>query len=125
MDRKKNRRELELLLSDVIEKITHDFVVDEALLYGSYAKGTATDDSDIDLAIICPELTKKTIYANNRSVKTKIQLFVPGLQLTCFPSHVFYNETFVDPGFIQEIKRTGKRIYTNDSKLDFSCLESI
>jgi uncharacterized protein len=122
MDRKKNRRELELFLSDVISKITHDFVIDEALLYGSYAKGTANGDSDIDLAIISPQLVKKSIYANNRFIKTRIQLYEPGLQLTSFPSDTFYNETFVDPGFVQEIKRTGKSIYTRSKGLDLSCL---
>ncbi len=122
MDRKKNRRELEQFLSSIILKITNDFVVDEALLYGSYAKGIANNDSDIDLAVVSPDLVKKSIYANNRSIKTKIKLYEPGLQLTSFCSSTFYNETFVDPGFIQEIKRTGKCIYTKEAGLDLSSI---
>jgi len=33
--------------------------VESALLYGSYAKGTAGVDSDIDLAVIAPEFDRK------------------------------------------------------------------
>ncbi len=118
----KSKLELESFLTNVISKIAQDFMLDEVLLYGSYAKGTANADSDIDLAIISPQLTKKSIYANNRFIKTQIKLYEPGLQLTSFPSEVFYNETFVDPGFIQEIKRTGKRVYSKDNGLDLSLL---
>lgn len=122
MDREKNKIELESFLTEVLTKITESFEIDEALLYGSYAKGTAHKDSDIDIAIVSPEFKKNSIYANNRFVKTKIKLYEPGLQLSSFDSDVFYNERFADPAFIREIKNTGKRIYSKDKGLDLSCL---
>ncbi len=124
MDRKKNRRELEDLLIRVVSKITERFVVDEVLLYGSYAKASANAYSDIDLAIISPDLKHKSIYANNRFIKTQTQLYEADLQLRSFASSTFYNEDFVDPVFVQEIKRTGKQIYTKARGIDFSCLET-
>ena len=106
----------------MILQITNNFEIDEALLYGSYAKGTARYESDVDLAIISPEFPMKSIYGNNRYLKTKIELYEPDLQLTSFSSSAFYDETFIDPGFIREIKRTGKSIYKKDKGLDLSCL---
>jgi hypothetical protein len=72
--------------------------------------------------VVSPELNKKSIYGNSREITKKTKLYEADLQLTAFPSDVFYNETFIDPGFIQEIKRTGKRIYTKEGGLDLSCL---
>ena len=37
------------------ELITKDLQIKKVYLYGSYAKGTASVDSDIDLAIISPQ----------------------------------------------------------------------
>jgi predicted nucleotidyltransferase len=39
-----------------VEKITTNFEVDEIILFGSYARGTANDNSDIDVAVISPDL---------------------------------------------------------------------
>lgn len=108
----KDKREITDLLSDVIKQITSKVEIDEAILFGSYAKGTANEDSDIDLVITSAELTGKSILSNTRNIKQKTKLLVPGLQLFAFNNETFNNETFVDPGFIQEIKRTGKKIYS-------------
>ncbi len=122
MARKKNKIELEEFLRSVLIPITENFQIDEAILYGSYAKGNATGLSDIYLAIISPDLTEKSIYANNRLIKTKLKLFVPGLQLSSFASNTFYHEDFVDSNFIKEIKRTGKVLYSKVRGIDLSCI---
>jgi hypothetical protein len=36
---------------------------------------------------------------------------------------LYYQEEFIDPGFIQEIKRTGKVIYSKQKGLDLSFLD--
>jgi predicted nucleotidyltransferase len=71
MARKKNTLELSNFLSTVLQTITKDFTLDEAILYGSYAKGNAHELSDIDLAVVSPELNKKSIYGNSREITKK------------------------------------------------------
>ena len=38
----------------VVERIVALYDPDEILLFGSHAKGTATDDSDLDLVVVRP-----------------------------------------------------------------------
>ncbi len=100
------------LINKVIEQITTHFRVDKIILFGSYAKGTAHDESDVDIAVISSEFTAKSVFANVRKIKEKIQLFEPYLQLFAFSSQDFNEETFIDPSFIREIKRTGRILFS-------------
>lgn len=40
-------------LEGILERIVHDCSPDRVLLFGSYAKGTQTSSSDVDLLVIC------------------------------------------------------------------------
>ena len=110
MARKKNRQELDEILSRVVKKISKDFELDEVILFGSYAKGTATADSDIDLAVVSKGLNKSSTFSNTRYLKEKINLIEPGLQLFAFNTKVFNAEKSIEPGFIHEINKTGLRL---------------
>jgi uncharacterized protein len=75
-------------------------------LFGSYAKGNATKDSDIDLAIISnlPEIDNydERVRLMKIAVKNNNYLIEP---------HPFSQKDFEeDTPFINEIKRTGIRI---------------
>ncbi len=106
-------REVDAKLIDrVIKSVTDNFNVDEIILFGSYAKGMATEDSDVDIAVLSPDLNAEaSIFSNVRAIKTKSKLLEPYLQLFAFNSKAFYEESFVDAGFVREIKNTGKQIY--------------
>lgn len=52
---KKTSNELKELTDKVINLVTKEFQVDEIILFGSYAKGTATDLSDVDILVISPQ----------------------------------------------------------------------
>jgi predicted nucleotidyltransferase len=125
MARKKTKIELENLLEQLCRKIKDHFELDEMLLYGSYAKGLAHELSDVDVTVISPSLKHKSILGNVMDISRKIKFYDPDLQLTAFSPDAFYNETFIDPGFIREIKRTGKQIYTKAKGLDFSSLANL
>ncbi len=113
MVERKNKIELENFIENIVTKITNDFEVDEIVLFGSYAKDTAHAWSDVDLAVISPDLdSQKLIYENVRTIRKKTKLYEPYLQLFAFQSKVFYEETFIDPSFIKEIKTTGRKVYT-------------
>lgn len=47
----------ENILNDIRRVVTSRPGVDDALLYGSRARGTARPDSDIDIAIVAPGMT--------------------------------------------------------------------
>jgi len=112
MVRKKTEIELKELIDKVIFSVTESFNVDEIILFGSYAKGTENEFSDVDIAVISPDLeVNKSICLNALKIKQKVKLFEPYLQLLAFPSETYYSEKFIDPDFIKEIKSTGKVVY--------------
>lgn len=47
-----DKREALKIASDYIESISSKYNIKQAILFGSFAKGTNHDDSDIDIAII-------------------------------------------------------------------------
>jgi predicted nucleotidyltransferase len=125
MARKKTKLEIEQLLEELYTRMREYYDLDEILLYGSYAKGNANEWSDVDVTVVSPALKHKSVLGNVLEISRKIKFYDPDLQLTAFSSQVFYNETFIDPGFIQEIKRTGKQIYTKAKGIDFSSLANL
>ena len=109
---KKNQAELDTLLDSVINKVTSSMSVDKIILFGSYAKGNANDDSDIDIAVVSPDLSEhKAMFDNAIEVAQKSELYEPYVQLVAFPSKTYFEEKHISPSFIQEIKATGKVIY--------------
>ncbi|MBU6196973.1 MAG: nucleotidyltransferase domain-containing protein [Cyanobacteria bacterium REEB446] len=112
MVRKKTELELKELIDKVISFVTEGFNVDEIILFGSYAKGTENELSDVDIAVISPDLEiSKSVCSNALRIKKQVKLFEPYLQLLAFPSQTYYSEDLIDPDFIREIKRTGKTVY--------------
>lgn len=111
---KKTTLELKALTDKVVDAITRNFQVDEIVLFGSYARGTADDLSDVDIAVVCPELKEgQAMFKNVLTITRKSGLCEPYLQLLAFSSKTYYNEeSYVDPDFIREIKRTGKLLFS-------------
>lgn len=52
MAKKFTREELDQIIKDYIGRLQSQIEIDEVILFGSYAKDTATPNSDIDLLII-------------------------------------------------------------------------
>lgn len=120
---KKNTIELTEFLSAITDKITSNFDVDEIILFGSYAKGTASDISDIDVAVVSPDFSSnKPCFDNAITIARKTKLYEPYLQLMPFSSEKYYGNSHIDPNFIREIKTTGKKIYTRLAGKDLSKL---
>jgi len=70
---------------------------EKILLFGSYAKGTPHEYSDIDLAVFSPQFTDNP-FENIKLIQVTKRL--PAMQLHLYPS-VGYEEDF----FVQEIKK--------------------
>jgi predicted nucleotidyltransferase len=46
-------------LSEVIDRIVHKFHPVKIILFGSWARGSARDDSDLDLLVVLPKVEHK------------------------------------------------------------------
>ena len=52
MNNKKINSEIEDIVLKYVDKICKNYKVEAIILFGSYAKGTENEDSDIDIAIV-------------------------------------------------------------------------
>ena len=108
--------ELEDKLNDFIKQVTKHFNIDKVILFGSYAKGSPHEYSDIDLALISSDLDPKRARWENIELiieKSKLE-YDPDIQFIPFAKESFDNDADSPIGsFIREIKETGKIIYPN------------
>ena len=76
----------------------------EIILYGSYAKGTAREDSDIDIAVIVTKLvddfldSATTLYRLREKIDDRIE-------------PILLEEASEKSGFLEDVRKTGYRIY--------------
>jgi len=95
-------------VSDYVSDVKSVMPIDKVYLFGSYAKGTARDDSDVDLCFFLRS------FDNQRSVEIISRM----LGLThkykdiYIEPHVFpTSEIENDNPFVKEILRTGRELY--------------
>ncbi|MFO8031892.1 MAG: nucleotidyltransferase domain-containing protein [Desulfohalobiaceae bacterium] len=96
-----------------LEKIQHVLArypqVEEAVLFGSWAKGTAKPGSDIDLALKGSAINLQVL--NSISQDLEEQLIPNAIDLCIY-------ERIQDPDVLDHIQRVGKTIYFRSSLLD-------
>lgn len=74
------------------------------VLYGSYVKGTAHSESDIDIAVICEEV-------EGDFLEKAAQLFKLRRDVDVRIEPVLLEESSDDSGFMEDILKTGKIVY--------------
>ena len=79
--------------------------VKEVFLYGSFAKDNATNNSDIDIAIIIEDLEDDYLDAQTRLFKLR-----RSVDLRIEP--ILFEDSNDKSGFLKEIKDTGIEIYS-------------
>ena len=88
------------------EKARQNLDVEQVILFGSYAKGTATGDSDIDVAVIIRKPVTDWLEAAKSLFKLRRDI-----DLAIEP--VLIDASSKDrSGFLEEIRRTGELIYS-------------
>ncbi len=76
----------------------------KVILYGSHSKGTAHDESDIDIAVICDRIDgdyleqSAKLYKLRRNIDTRIE-------------PILLEEGNDESGFVEEVLKTGTVIY--------------
>jgi predicted nucleotidyltransferase len=94
-------------VSNYVADVRNAMPIDKAVLFGSYAKGTATKHSDVDLCFF------SHVFENRRSVDIVARL----LGMTHKYANVFIephvfpsSELNGDNPFVKEILRTGREV---------------
>jgi predicted nucleotidyltransferase len=89
------------------DDVRHAYPVDKAVLFGSYAKGTADERSDIDMCFFLDN------YCGKRRMDIMVELFGLTRRYKRVPFEPLVFETSEldnDNPFVKEILRTGREI---------------
>jgi len=83
------------------------------ILFGSFSKGEASADSDIDLVIIYPDNKSKSLIAKDLAKAEKKVTSLFGNRLACIPLKIreFQKKVKKNDRFIKEVLKTGRVIY--------------
>ena len=101
--------ELKFAITDFAGKLEKGICIEAIVLFGSYARGTAHDESDIDLAVISPDFEGLPINKRQEIIADLTVHRFPNLSPIGYPSSAYRN-----PGphsFLREIIRTGRVVY--------------
>ena len=102
MKREPNRR-----LRTIGKKIKQEYRAERVILFGSYARGDATEDSDVDLLVVAR--TKERFFERMATVRRLIRDLRNGLPVSPIvltPGELEKRSQAGDP-FIREILQTG------------------
>ena len=114
MLKKYTKKELNNVVSGYVSKLKDKVSIDKAILYGSYAKGTATELSDLDLLIISRDLPENKLKGSNGYyLDTLVGDVDPTLEVIGVHPNALNHP--VTKGFFEEIISTGKVVYSNGS----------
>ena len=92
-------------LNEYVNLVREHFPVQKVILFGSYAKGTAREYSDIDVAVIVDKIddileSEYKLYELRRDIDEMIEPLI-------------FEANGSDPsGFLEEIQKTGEVIYS-------------
>ena len=96
-----------------LKRVEQELPIEAAFLFGSYVTGTATEDSDIDLAIVSPGLSGSRFDDNVR-----LGAMTWGIDTRIEPVG-FRPEDFTNEHLLSvQILKTGKRIWPESQMMD-------
>ncbi len=92
------------IVKKYVEEISKKFNINAVYLFGSYAKGTENEDSDIDVAVI--------LDSNSDTIDLMVELMIltQNIDLRIEPHPIKTNDFEVGNPFVDEIKNTGLKV---------------
>lgn len=106
----KDRKSRKLILK-IVDQIKTEYEPEKIILYGSYAYGKPTEDSDIDLFIV-KETDKRRV---DRFVEVKRLIYEPGRRISISPLVYTPKEVqerlALGDGFVEEVLARGEVLY--------------
>ena len=107
MLKKLTDKELNSTLEEFLDYVEENFSIEKAILFGSYANGSATELSDIDLLIISKDLPEESTKGmNGYRILSKLNKVYADIELIA--SHPNGLENEVSKIFYDEVFATGK-----------------
>lgn len=92
------------IIKEYIKEVSKYYNIQEVYLFGSYAKGTNNEDSDIDVAVVINS------EENTFDLLVQLMMYTQDIDLRIEP-HPFKIEDFEEGNpFIDEIKNTGLKV---------------
>ena len=95
------------------QQIGAEFHPEKVILFGSYAEGTATSDSDVDLLVIWPFQGRS--IDKSVEIRLKLRPLFPVDLIVRTPEEVRQRIKMGD-GFMQDILKEGKVLYEADNR---------
>lgn len=101
-----DNREIMEIVEKYVEKVCENYQIEAIILFGSYAKGTWHEDSDIDIAIITNDIKNNIFDEELKLVKLRRKID------TRIEPHLISIEDYknVETPLIQEIIDTGIKV---------------
>ena len=103
--------EIPILLKDIVQRLNRSYKPEKIILYGSYAYGNPTSDSDIDLLII-KDTDKRPV---DRFVEVKQIIYQPGRSIPISPlvytPREIEERLKIGDDFVTEILARGRVLY--------------
>lgn len=99
--------ELDRRLRTIGKKLKKEYRAERVILFGSYARGDATEDSDVDLLVVAP--TKERFFERMATVRRLIRNLRDGLPvapIVLTAGELEERKRAGDP-FVQDILATG------------------
>ena len=98
-------------IKSVSDEIARKFQPERIILFGSYAYGTPTEDSDVDLLVVMPLPNKGRGRASD--IRLHLSVAFPLDLVVCDPAYLKQRIAMND-FFLQEITERGRELYAGD-----------
>lgn len=99
-------------IDSVVQRIVANYKPEKIILFGSYANGKPTEDSDIDLLII--KDTEKYGYERDMEVMKLIRGCMLPVDLLVYTNQEIDKWKNVQTSFVNNVLKTGKMIYARE-----------
>jgi predicted nucleotidyltransferase len=104
-------KKIRKLISEIVEKIKTEYKPEKIILFGSYAYGKPTEDSDIDLFIVKDTDKRRA----DRFVEVRTLIYKPGRQISIQPMVYTPKEVeqrlAIGDQFVEEVLARGELLY--------------
>jgi|WetSurSiteA1Bulk_404760.scaffolds.fasta_scaffold08276_3 uncharacterized protein len=108
---KYTKSEIKEIIKKLIDSLSaNNIVVDKIILYGSYAKGTPREHSDIDIAVISPSFKRRRIIDIQSDLAKASAKYLSVVEPVGYSSDDYKSAKMET--LLGEIKKSGKILYS-------------